>query len=548
MLTGRSLKFKLVSSFCMVAAITMLIGWAGIHGARSGKASFKEIGFVRMPAVESLALIEAGQSQTRLAALRLAVFAAMNETIPPDRIKTYTERAVAGFDRSTEALAKYQGLAHSDSESVVLKDVEKLWATYEAQLKTLNGKVATYGSSSDEAVKAGIRAGLPKFIEGDFQNSARAVADKLRELIKVSQKETPAVLALAESRLNRAEFWAIALSLSGVLIALGFGILLSLNLSKRLQVIAAAAGEGANQITSASTQVSTASQGVAQGSQEQAASIEETSSSLEELSAMTKQNADNTKTVAQLMAESTSLMERASKGTQDMDAAMKDIKTASDQTGKIIKTIDEIAFQTNLLALNAAVEAARAGEAGKGFAVVAEEVRNLAMRAAEAAKNTGALIEENVTRVAGGVQIVDGLKGALDAVTASSQKMAGLVHEVAAASDEQAKGIEQINTAVTQMNQVTQQNAANAQESAAAAQEASAEAGGLQERMRELSLLIHGSAMNAAPRRVAPVARRAMTARTAPMAKPKAAGSVLKATIRPEEAIPFDRDENLHSF
>jgi methyl-accepting chemotaxis protein len=208
---------------------------------------------------------------------------------------------------------------------------------------------------------------------------------------------------------------------------------------------------------------------------------------------MTRTNTEHSRTVATMMTQAVADVGNASRGTEAMDAAMKEIKAASDQTSKIIKTIDEIAFQTNLLALNAAVEAARAGEAGKGFAVVAEEVRNLAKRAADAAKTTGSLIEENVNRVTGGVQLVVTLKGALVEVETSSGKVAGLAANVAAASDEQSRGIDQINTAVTQMSQVTQQNAGNAEESASAAEELSAQAESLMESVRDLLTLVHGS-------------------------------------------------------
>ena len=158
-----------------------------------------------------------------------------------------------------------------------------------------------------------------------------------------------------------------------------------------------------------------------------------------------------------------------------------------------MKAIDEIAFQTNLLALNAAVEAARAGEAGKGFAVVAEEVRNLAMRSSEAAKNTSGLIEESVVNSRSGVTISNEVAATLTQITGSVAKMHSLVGEIAASSREQAQGIEQINTAVAQMDKVTQSNAAGAEESASAAEELSSQAVQLTAVVNELAALVGGA-------------------------------------------------------
>jgi methyl-accepting chemotaxis protein len=172
---------------------------------------------------------------------------------------------------------------------------------------------------------------------------------------------------------------------------------------------------------------------------------------------------------------------------------MGEITKASEETSKIIKTIDEIAFQTNLLALNAAVEAARAGEAGAGFAVVADEVRNLAMLAVEAAKNTANLIEGTVKKVKDGSNLVSRTNEASQQVAGSSAKAADLVAEIAAASNEQAQGIDQINTAVTELDKVTQQNAANAEESASEAEEMSAQAETMQGIVGELVAIVGGA-------------------------------------------------------
>ena len=199
-------------------------------------------------------------------------------------------------------------------------------------------------------------------------------------------------------------------------------------------------------------------------SSQQAASIEETSASLDEMASMTKQNAENTTAANHLMITVREAIEKANQAMMELTRSMTEIARASEQTQKIIKNIDEVAFQTNLLALNAAVEAARAGEAGAGFAVVADEVRNLALRATDSAKDTANLIQDIVNKVRGGEKLVTVTNDAFGSVIGSSKKVQELMEEIAAASREQSDGIHQINRAVADMNQVTQQNAANAQE------------------------------------------------------------------------------------
>jgi methyl-accepting chemotaxis protein len=246
-------------------------------------------------------------------------------------------------------------------------------------------------------------------------------------------------------------------------------------------------------VMDASLQVSSTSQLLADGASQQSAAIEETSSALEEMATMTNHNAENAQQADMLMSEVKKVVGSANETMERLTASMDNISSTSNETRKIIKTIDEIAFQTNLLALNAAVEAARAGEAGAGFAVVAGEVRNLAMRAADAARNTTHLIEQSVTGIKSGSVLVDTANKAFTAIADSSAKVAVLVGEINVASREQAQGVIQINKAVQDVDNVVQKNAATAEETAATSSEMCTEAKLMKDVVGNLVSIVSGA-------------------------------------------------------
>ncbi len=284
----------------------------------------------------------------------------------------------------------------------------------------------------------------------------------------------------------------VGISIFCVIIAVLFLWLVARSIVTPIRVIIKALNEIADQVTFTSDQVSSASQDVSGGSSEQAASVEETSSSLEEISSMIRQNADNAAQANVLMQEASQVVGQANHSMTELTGSMGDISKASKETSKIIKTIDEIAFQTNLLALNAAIEAARAGEAGAGFAVVADEVRNLAIRSAGAAKNTANLIEGTVRQVRDGTLLVTKADEIFVKVARITQKVKELIEEISIASQEQARGTDQVNTAVSEMDKVTQQNAANAEESAASSQELREQSEQMKGFVKELIAIVGG--------------------------------------------------------
>lgn len=297
---------------------------------------------------------------------------------------------------------------------------------------------------------------------------------------------------LAGKNLGANPFYFLLSTVIVVSVIIGFfiytGKYFEKNIIKTLEKVKLAADE----VSNASAATANSGQQLAESSSEQAASIEETSASLEEMAATIKRSADNTHQVNMVAKDSRNTIVAARDKMNSMKESITNINKQSAEMAKIIKTIDEIAFQTNLLALNAAVEAARAGEAGSGFAVVADEVRNLAMRSAEAAKYTTGLIGNVQKSVNKGVKETDEIMEVFQKIGNGSEKTVELVTAVATASNEQAKGIDQITIAVSEMDTATQNTAANAEESASTAEEMSAQASELKNLVESLTYFVSG--------------------------------------------------------
>jgi methyl-accepting chemotaxis protein len=317
--------------------------------------------------------------------------------------------------------------------------------------------------------------------------------DLLNEAVTLQNEHNEEFSAEAANASSTTLVIIIFLGALSIILGAAIAVIVTRSITKPINRIADSLAEGAQQVASASNQLSSSSQQLAEGNAEQASSIEETSSTLEESASMVQQNSENTKQAAQLAAQTKAASDKGNAEMQEMMDSMSEIKKSSDQISKIIKVIDEIAFQTNILALNAAVEAARAGDAGMGFAVVAEEVRNLAQRSAQAAKDTAAIIESNIELSEKGVNVAKRVGESLNEITVQAKKVNELMDEIAAASQEQSQGISQINKAISQMEQVTQQNAASAEESASASEELSAQAQNLRDIVQQLVYLVNGS-------------------------------------------------------
>ena len=351
---------------------------------------------------------------------------------------------------------------------------------------------------------------------------------------------------------------ATTTTLVGLLVAVVLGVFLAVfmvrSITGPINKVINGMQAGSEQVSSAAGQVSASSQQLAEGASEQASSLEETAASLEMMSAGSKQSAENSRQANTHSQQVKGNAERGQQAMQGLNEAMEKIKNSSDETAKIIKTIDEIAFQTNLLALNAAVEAARAGDAGKGFAVVAEEVRNLAQRSAEAAKGTADLIDGAKANSDLGVQATAEVSTILEEVVGGIIEVSDLISEVSNNVEEQARSVGEINNAVAQMDTVTQSNAAGAEESASAAEEMSAQASEMRTLVQELVQIVgsnDGSAHQGQQRSLGSLLKRkpaALQGHSAPRATTFGSGDALGGAPRPrsqsamDEVIPLDDD------
>jgi len=299
--------------------------------------------------------------------------------------------------------------------------------------------------------------------------------EQLKKMVDSNKKSSDATLASTTQTTQGAWWTSLLVGLVSMVVGAGLSWYMVRALNHELTETVLELSDGAVQIASAASQVASSSQSLAQGSSEQAASLEETSSTTEEINSMASKNTENSGVMTRMVEDSQQEFVATNQQLAEMVTAMDEINLSSGKISKIIKVIDDIAFQTNILALNAAVEAARAGEAGMGFAVVAEEVRNLAQRSAQAAKDTADLIEDSILRSDSGKTKVGQVADAIRNITEGFGKIKVLVDEVGHGSKEQTDGIGQVRRALSSMEQVSQSTAASAEESAAAAEQLNAQ-------------------------------------------------------------------------
>ena len=464
--------------------------------------------------------------------------------------------------RTTNALY-WQAVATSDVGP--LDDAQKLIGQIDAQIGELE-KIMTYPddiaalnsikeniaqySQAMEKVKASWQD--KKKLEEEFNSQLAQLLEQVSLTLDtgISQtKSTMTEVSDAVSYTDRTLFIGMAIA---TILTLLLAVFVGRGIAGPLITIISILNDSSEEVGRNVGNLKTSSGRLADGVSQSAAALEETSAALEELSSMTNRNAESSEQANNIMIATQQEVENVAQTMTGLNKAMNEIASSGQEIGKIIKTIDEIAFQTNLLALNAAVESARAGEAGAGFAVVADEVRNLAIRSAEAAKNTSHLIASTISNIESGSYLVKDASEKVDVMSSDIVKVGQLLNEVASASKEQATGIAQINKAVLDLDQVTQSTATAAQDGAHASENLESQAGDMADMVLRLSTVVHGAsspssgAFTTAPKRkalAAPATRRVQAQALGTSTPKKLAAAPPPAKKTNVEAIPMDDDD-----
>ena len=381
--------------------------------------------------------------------------------------------ALTNFSKMDDLLRKIRTITRKPFDISQLDEIEKSKNDYQTAMKGLLENLTRLQELAKERDRVGTIV----------VKAAEAISKAGVNITNQYSKEAASELSSASS-----------IMITGLIIALILGVIIAIiiirSITKPIITAVQTISDGNSQVVSASNEISSSSIALAEGATQQASAVEEVSATVEESTAINNQNAENSREANSLATTANESASRGNEKIKDLMSSMDGISTSSEKIAKIIKTIDEIAFQTNLLALNAAVEAARAGEHGLGFAVVAEEVKNLAQRSANAAKETADIIEESIEQIKNGNSIAQETNEAFEDIVDKVQKTSNIIGEISTSVNEQAEGMNQVATAMGQIDEITQQNAASSEEAAAAAEELNAQALSMLDSVAEIAKMV----------------------------------------------------------
>jgi methyl-accepting chemotaxis protein len=455
-----SLRTRLIASFAVPVVLLGLMGFAGQRAASHINADVEAIAAVRLPIIINLLEADRDLHQALVAERTLTLGRVTGDA----GAKLRTEIA-ENHAQADERIGKAAALAVTPEERRFVEAFEKDRETWRAGVAAIVREAEA--GRFDSAVALSV---------GDVGQAFGVMREHVNKLEEVSERLASEARTRADETFRSNRLVLALVTLAGLAIAAALAWSVSRWVAHRVGQNAERIGTSAEAVAHASTQIAASAQLLSSGAVQQAASLEETSASMEELGSMTRQNAEHTSVAASTMADTHRLVRDANDALAAMTESMSAIRTSSAQVGRILKTIDEIAFQTNILALNAAVEAARAGDAGLGFAVVADEVRALAQRAAQAAQDTAALVDQSVRSAAEGEERAVAVSRVIGSITESTTRVKTLIDDISASSRQQSQGLQQIATAMAEMERVTQATAASAEEGAASSEELRASA------------------------------------------------------------------------